>query len=367
MKKPLLKNINQSQEDYFQLLIQYKTLIEDKECKPRNIAMLMDDIKCFWFERLNIIEFEVETLTEAHQCFLLSGAIYLDVSEFEPYYYKSLGEYHFLFDPLLKLEGIFRLQDNYISTETIDYFKKVYRDTIEILTSYRNIFYILPIREIAIDDNDKHQETLKQIFNNIISSLFDSEIMSEEDFCNKYSSFEQIEENINSNVKMHLVFSDLNSPDSTLREKIENYVNSQMNLRELTNGKSESQIFLISIFSWFSQILDILLICLMMRLIPYIRFSITFHYLMLIMPNILEDKTLKEMIEKTIIFYIFTRAINNEFFKAIEFSDYYQQIQKHNLLQNILNSIRERGIDIFEGGLKNIESIILNEFSTIIQ
>jgi len=85
MNISLIKNIDQSQEDYCKLLLQYK----DTNFNPRNIAMLMDDIKCFWMERLSIIEYEIEALTENHLCFLLSGAIYLDVSAYEPFYFKS--------------------------------------------------------------------------------------------------------------------------------------------------------------------------------------------------------------------------------------------------------------------------------------
>ena len=368
MISPLLENINQSQEDYLKLIIYYKSFIEGGDFNYKQIAMIIDDVKCFWLERLKIIEYEIESLTENHLCFLLSGAIYLDVSEYEPYYFKSFGDYHLLFDPLLKLEGFFRITENNINTfQTIEYFKKVYFDTLNILTNYRNIFFILPIRETAIEDNAKHQELLKKIFYNIVSGLFRNDFSTEEDFCKKYSSYEEIEENINPNIKKHLVFNDRGESELSLRLKIENYVKNQMSFSALIKNKLEPQIFLLSIFSWFSQIVDILLICISLRLNPYIRFSITFHYLILIMNNFSEDKILRDMIERTIVFYIFTRAIKKERFNGIEFTEYYKRIKDNKMFSRIIAKIHECGINIFEGGRKRVESIILEEFANILQ
>lgn len=363
MNSSVLKNINQSQEDYLKLIVHYKNIIDNNELNFKKIAMLIDDVKCFWSERLKIIEFEIEELTENKLCFLLSGAIYLNISSYEHYYFKSFGDYHLLFDPFLKMEGFFRIDENQIDTkETIDYFIKVYYDTINILTNYRNFFYILPIREIAIEDNEKHQEMLNKIFLNIISSSFNTDFKTEEEFCNKFQSFEEIEDEMKSNIKSYFVFSDHDSPELPLRTKIENYSKTQMSFSALINEKSEPLIFLISVYSWISQIIDILLICISLRLNPYIRFSITLHYLIVIMHNFTEDKKLKEMIEKTIIFYIFTRSINKERFEIVEFTEYCNRIKDKNIITDIINKIHAQGIDIFEGGIKQIESIILKEY-----
>jgi len=95
--------------------------------------------------------------------------------------------------------------------------------------------------------------------------------------------------------------------------------------------------------------------------------SITFNYLIFIMHNFTKDITLKEMIERTIIFYIFTRAINKESFNNIKFIDYYQRIQVHNILPRIIKRVHENEINIFESGVKKVESIILDEFAIVLK
>jgi hypothetical protein len=363
---PLLVNIKKSQQDYLLKIIQHKSMINQKELSVKEISFLLDEIKCFWLERLKIIDFELEELTEKHLCFLLSGAIYLNVSEYEHYYFKSLGDYHLLYDPFLKMENFFRIpEENINKKETIDYFKKVYADTIEILTKYQNQFFILPIKEIAIVDDKKHHEMLEKFFFNFLSSSFKKDLTSEEDFFKNYESFEEIEDDMDNYIRDHLILSDSSDLGLSLRNKIERYCKTQMNFASLIKEKTEPQIFFISIYSWISQIIDILLICVILRIYPYIRFDVTFHYLTLLMYTFIEDRKLKELIEKTIISYIFYKTINEENFKKIKFGDYCKLLENKSLLNVIISKIHEIGIDIFEGGVKQVESVIKKEFDEI--
>jgi len=326
--------------------------------------MMIDDIKVFWIERLKILEFELEELTENYCCFLLSGAIYLNVSDYEHYYFKSMGDYHLLYDPFLKMENFFRIPKDKIDVHNMKkYFIDVYSDTIKILTKYNTQLYFLPIRQMAFESEKNQFEILDRSFLNFLSSTFDDNFNSQEEFCKKYKTYEEIEKNMVPYLREHLILSEQEEINSTLREKINLYYESQINIQKIVQDKSESQIFLISIFSWFSQIIDTLLICTSLRINPYIRFNITFHYLALIMNTFIEDNTLRKMIEKTIIFYVFYKTIKRDRFKSIAFSDYCTQMKDRKILNNVLDKIHDQGIDIFAGGLKKIEKIINEEYA----
>lgn len=357
------QNIIKAQAEYQELIVNYKKLY-DEEISTKTIAMFLDEIKCFWLERLELIGFELEELSKTNSCFLLCGAIYLDVFNYEQYYFKSLGDYHLLFDPFLKMESFFRAPEEKINAkETIDYFKKVLADTLEILAKYKDYFYILPIRELAIKDDEQHYELLEKFFLNFISSSFKKEFVSQDDFCNRYQTFEQIESEMDPYVCKNLLFDEPDLREMPLRKKIEHCCETQMNFEELTRGQSEPRMFLIAVYSWLTQIIDILLICAYLGINPYIRFNITFHYLALIMYTFVEDQYLKEMIEKTIIFYIFRKTIDAANFEKREFSEYFLIIKGKNILNNILVKIREQQIDIFKGGIKRVELIIHDEFA----
>ena len=190
MTVPILSNIRKSQKEYLEFILSYKQILNKRKLCVNNISMMIDDIKLFWTERLDIIEFELNELAKNYCCFLLSGAIYLDISDYEHYYFKSLGDYHLLYDPFLKLGNFFHLpQDKINKDETIKIFNTAYKDTIQILTKYNNQFYILPMREIAIKSNKEQFEFLEKSFLNFISNAFDNKFGNREDFCKKYNNY----------------------------------------------------------------------------------------------------------------------------------------------------------------------------------
>lgn len=114
MRQPTVQHILQFQSEYRELIAQFTSNHNIDELTPRQIALFMDEVKYFWMERLDIIDVELESLTEHNTCFLLSGAIYLNVSENEHFYFKSLGDFHLLHDSFLKIEHFFRIPEDLI-------------------------------------------------------------------------------------------------------------------------------------------------------------------------------------------------------------------------------------------------------------
>jgi hypothetical protein len=367
MTSPLLIHIKKSQKEYLEMISQYKSLFEQEEVPLKEINFMLDDMNCFWLERLEAIEFELKELAEKNSCFLLSGAIYLNVSDNEHYYFKLLGDYQLLPDPFLRMESFFRIPEDIANAkETSDYLKEVFSDTLEMLTKYENQFFILPTRLIAIKDEIKHQETLNIFFLRFVASILNKPFSSAEEFYNNYKSFEEIENGMDSYVRDRLKFNNSDETGLSLREKIERYCKTQMNFKNLIKDKSESQIFWISTYTWVSQIIDLLLVCVKLNVYPYIRFNVTFYYLSLLMYTFIEDKNLKEIIEKSIVFYILRKTIEEKKFENIEFNDFCKLIANKSLLNVIIDEMRKLGIDICHGGIKQVQSIITKEFDKII-
>ena len=150
MTTPSLVNIRKAQDRYFELLLEHRKTLSDSDFSAKTFTIMLDDLKYFWLERLEILEFELDELAADYSCFLLSGAIYLNISNNEHYYFKSLGDFHLLSDPLLKVEPYFRYPEGSINYEDYkDYFKNVYNDLLKILENFKNYFFILPISEIS--------------------------------------------------------------------------------------------------------------------------------------------------------------------------------------------------------------------------
>lgn len=367
MSSPLLVNIHKAQIDYLETISKYKSLIEQEVLSAKDICLMLDDIKLFWLNRIDILEFELEQLTEIYTCFLLCGAIYLNVKDNEHYYFKTLGDYHLLADPFLRMEGFFRVPKKTKSDEKmIAYIKRVYADTIEILSKYRNAFLFLPIREMAVRDEEEHQKLLNKYLLGFLSDALNKELANKGEFYNSFKSYEEIENAMDSYIRDHMIFSCMDDIELPLRERVQRYCEEQPALSALIKNKSEPEIFLILTHSWISQILDILLNCVYLRVNPYIRFDITFHYFTLVMYTFLEDKKLKAMMEKTIIFYILYKTIEESKLIEINFEDYCKRLADRPILNNVIDKMHEIEVDIFKGSLKKVEAIIIEEIEEII-
>ncbi len=366
MKSPTLLNINRSQKEYLDLLLQHKEHVQADNLSIFQICALLDEVKCFWLKQLKSIEFELDELAECQTCFVLSGAIFLNVSEYEHYFFKALGNCHIIPDPFSRLEMMFRNPESEINTSfTVDYFKRAYFDTLEILTTYKGHFYILPIQEIAVDDTQKHQELLDVLLWKFISSAFDEEFNSHEEFFKKYKNFEEIEAGLIDYVRKNLVFNDLSDRNLSLKQRVEKHSGEYTNIASTIAFKTDAQRFLIAIFSYVAQVANILYVCSVLRINPYIRFDITFSYFTLLMNIFTDDENLRKMIEKTLICYILYRTIDENRFENIVFSEYARQLENKPLLPSVLEKIRAQKIDIFKDEASRVVRIIENEFETI--
>lgn len=363
MKPPTLLNINRSQEGYLSLLLQYKEIVQAESLSVTKICSLLDEVKCFWLSRLKPIEFELEELTESQTCFVLSGAIFLDTSEYEHYYFKSLGDRHIISDPFSKFDMIFRHPESEINvTNMIDYFRRAFFDTVEILTTYKEFFYILPIQEIAVEDPQKLDEFREFFFWKFISGTFDNEFENNKDFYKKYKSFEEIEAGLSSHVRDHLIFNNFSDRNLSLRERIEKFRGQITNVSSGINVKSDVQMFLIAVSSYIMQIADIFYVCSVLKINPYIRFDITFAYFTIVMNIFDDDDNLRSMIERTLVCYLFYKTIDECRFKNFTFPDYYKRLENKPLLDSILKRIHAQEIDILNHETSMVVKIIMEEF-----
>lgn len=367
MKTPTLANIQTAQKDYLELLLQYKEYVDNENMSVKQVCALLDEVKCFWLERVKIVEFELDELTESKTCFVLSGAVFLNVSDLEHYYFKSLGDCHLLPDPFLKMDLFFRTPEENLNREfTVSYFRRAFFDTLEILTTYKDCFYILPIHEMSVEDPEKHHELLNDFFWRFISSIFRIDYKSEEEFCDKYRNFEEIESDLDDFVRKHLIFNGFEDSKLSLREKLDDFSIEQKNISALIVEKSEPQRFLFSVFSYISQVADILYICSVLRISPYIRFDVTFNYLTLIMYTFIDEENLKEIIEKSLISYIFHRTIDETIFENLDFSEYCRLLSNKPLLNSIVKKARKFGLDVFKDNPDKLALIITEEFNALV-
>ncbi|HIP33768.1 MAG TPA: hypothetical protein EYG89_03345 [Bacteroidia bacterium] len=362
-----VSNIQKSQGQYFDLLKSYEEEVFSDNVNQKNIAMIIDEIQCFWLNKKDVLAFELDTLSSKKECFVLSGAVYLDIKDNEHYIFKALGNEHIISDPLLKLENFFRLPSQVFDKSSIELFRRAFRDVFEILSKYQNNFYILPINIIAIENQEEHMELLQKFFLNFINTMLDENFDSIDDFFEKYLTYEDIENNMTLFFKSNLTFNDSNDEALSLKDKVESHINNQPVMTLVFQDKTETEKFIASLYGLVSQIMDILLISSITNTTPFIRFKPTFHYLTTVMYTFIEDEYFKIMIEKTMIYYIFYYTVDKEKLMKIDFSTYTNIVKETDFLNLIIQEMKKNNINIFESGVESVGKIIEQEFCNTIK
>lgn len=114
------------------------------------------------------------------------------------------------------------------------------------------------------------------------------------------------------------------------------------------------------------QIMDIILIAISYKLIPFVRSDVVFNYLLITYPMISEDKVAVTLLEQTTIAYIFQKMYGNYDFSSITFLDYYSHVSENRIIDSVIEKSRNKGDSIFDLQISEIASLIEQECSSFL-
>ncbi|NHM29018.1 hypothetical protein [Neobacillus terrae] len=353
------------QIEYSQLLTKFLPQIENiNEIELSNLLSIIDEVKLFWYKRLPLIEFELEHWAKSKESLLLSGAIYLDVKDNEHFFFNLFGEYHVVDDPLLKLEGFFRVSsENFKDESILNVFKRAYLDTLEVTKNYSNAIHILPAKEIVNKYNPDNQELIETFYWRFISTIFKKEVKNSAEFFKSFTSLSDIEKELDQIILDNLVFVDKFDNKLTLEERCEKYKVEFPQFRGLTN----LQIINVATFSYVAQIIDLLLITSFLGFTPYIRNDITFRYFLLLKDTFIEEPSIRIMVEKSIIIYIMYNTVSLERLNKYNFDEFYKLTREGNILARTIDRLNSCKIEVIYSKVKPIQKIIDEEIDNLLK
>ncbi|ARF16729.1 hypothetical protein [Sporosarcina ureae] len=355
--------LNNIQVEYRNLLAELQTVIGEPSFGFSTALKLIDEVKLFWLKRLNLIEFEIERWSSSRECLLLSGAMYLDVENFEHYPFVLIGDYHVVEEPLIKFEGFFRnSNDTFKDSYTLNLFKEAYYDTFKIARDYPTSIHILPVKDLYNQNNSK-LELFDTFYWKFVSSILNTDLKSGSEFLANYSSLSDIENGLDDYVLDNLVFTDIMDSKLNLEERCEKYRSQYPQLANLSNIR----VFQFATYSFVTQALDILLTSVSSGFTPYIRNDITFRYFLLLKDTFVEDEKIRIMVEKTIIIFIMYNTISLEKLIKYNFNDLYEKVKEGQLLKRISERLSMSNITVLDGEVEKIGKMIHEELRNIIE
>src|SRR5574344_1939044 len=96
MKQNYLKTeLYNIQKDYYNVLKSAKNALNTDD-----FMYDLDEVNLFWFVNRNKIKMILDYLLSKGNCFIHTGASFLDVEQFEHFPFVMLGKYHIIDDPV---------------------------------------------------------------------------------------------------------------------------------------------------------------------------------------------------------------------------------------------------------------------------
>lgn len=363
MVKSIPDKLLNIQKEYYEILKNNESNLNTNAFNVESITYLIDEIKLLWLRNKNLIDKELERLSDMNNCYFLAGGYYLDIKDNQHYFFKSFGDIHIINEPLTKIESMIRvaLKNNISQEKNINYFKKGFFDTINVLNNYFDKFLFLPLNLLLDDVQDDFNENFNKFFFNILSLMFNNNFSNDKDFFSSYDTYEKIEKDISRKFSFFL-YSDKNDFTLTLREIIKKYEGHFPSL----NNPSESEEFFNFLFSRLLQAYNILWVCQVLNISPYIRYNVAYYSFSAIEP-FFDDRIFKSFFNKARITFLFGACIENEVFDNIDFDVYVNKLHDFNLEENIFKNIENRGLKRFDKNFfLEVQEIVKDEFELLI-
>jgi len=349
-----LKEIQQQ----YSKLIRSSSVSFDSDNFYFDAISLVEKCEAFWLSKSQQLSLILDDLTKENKCFILSGAIYLNVADNEYYTFAALGDIHILNDPFVRMHGFFANGIDGINMRTISYFRDVYADTQNILDNFSDEFVFLPV-DIMFDSVEMDKlKVIRKGYWDVISSLLDNDINSVEEMKQQYSSIDDIEYHLSVKALNSLIFCDADDAQLSLKDRLNKYFNDSqlpMNIKI----DDDMQRFYFATFAQISQAMEIILKCLQFNIIPYVRFDVTFRYLLLIGGSFNNDANLKNILDYAIIGYLLSENINSQEIAKMGFESFYSKCNKNHYIDIVYCKLNENGIDMHFSHVEDVIEVII--------
>lgn len=347
-------------QDEYRIIVQHGfDILNLNYFSPDKCLWFVDVVSGFWLERKNLTSYILDRITEHNDCFILSAAINLQVNRNNHYPYRAVGDYQFLYDPFLKLEGLLRATAGSVNTDELQsQFRYVMSDTLNILNRYPYDFFFIG----GLDQTSKDQkiETIHQGYDNFLKQLFNEEDASV--LPDKFSTYELIEKQLAEAADI-ILFNDSDDDCLLLGARVERFLTVQRGLSSKFTSGSEYERFSLALFCLYSQAVDTMLTCLAAGMYPYYRSQIPVRYFYLLLQGYSEDPIHLEFIGKTNAAYFLGHGIDCLDIEKIPFSQYRAYVTNE---QPYVRLIRDLSLD-GAGTMKYQPSDISKVIATIIE
>ena len=331
----MMNKIHLIQNNYRDLL---KSLLSGMN--RNNAIEALDEINIFWIRHIKEVNLYLTYWFSGADSYVFTAATMINYKAKEHLPFLLMGEKHVFDDPLCKYTEIFsRMPEGKNADFWYRQIHKTAEDNLMLLENIKDEILILPLREfMPLDKNSK----LFELGDLVFLDFFDG-IDSIEDFLQKCDTIEDVVKYFRNNIDDTIIFSDNDDMTLPVVERFRLALDDMQNIVN-TDG-SEAYIFYKIITSYLMQALDIINSCMLFNCIPYIRYQLSFHYILLLLDIMASDGKFLLFRYKSYIAFVVCRLCETEKFESISVDKFIEKKNEMKFYCNLLKELEAKGIN----------------------
>lgn len=356
MENSFLKSkIKDLQQDYSIVLKSALSRIS-----TRDFPMVIDEINVFWFANRDLVRLILQNVSVEYDCYTFTGATFLDIDDLEHYPFVSLGKTHIVDDPLYKYtQTVSGIRKEDLAEQIKKQILLSISDNIKIIEKYSDIIYILPVTLLSDINSDLVKSATEQTF----FSMFKDKEITHKQYIENFKTIEDVENALEDGAREIIVFSD----DNEGNDLISRFKSFTAQMPPFSDKINEAMNFFYLINGFLAQSISILLMCAEYRMIPYLRFGVTFRYTILLGSNFADNKEMQTILFKSICAHLLYIAFDKSKIKEIDFIDYLTILQKENFNDNVFRALEKNKVDFYKPSFTEISGVLHNELNKVFE
>lgn len=347
-KSFLINKVKEIQNEYLNMLININDKIDTAD-----YMFIIDEINIFWYSKREIVKLYLSNITLKDNVYIFTGATYLDVDDFEHYPFIMMGNAHIVDDPLCKYSRVVPSCESAGFLETLrNQIICSVEDNIKIISQCSSSILILPLH--LLYDND--MKLISEAANNIFLSLFSIESINMNTYFKEFKSIQDVVTALKPGIEKYIVFDEGENLENGIEERFRNYV-TQINI-PIPEEKNEAFKFWFTLYGFLVQALDIILCCSNFKLIPYLRYKVTFQYVTLLEENFYDVSEVKEILFRCKIAHLVYMIFKKDKFKEISFKNFHNRLNEYKFNDKVYEDIRTEIHDLDNINVREIVEIL---------
>lgn len=336
MKSNLLLNkIQLIQAEYKELLVALLPKL-----KSSHSLEALDEINLFWLRHIEEIQLYLKAWFPGTNSYVFTAATFMDFENNEHLPFLLMGNKHVFDDPLSKYSEMqSKMPDGKDAKFLYGQIGVTAEDNLKLLEKVRGEILILPLRLLNQSNN---YNSLYKVGEQAFISLFNG-INSLSDYFAKCNSIDDIVRFARDDIESIVMFSEDDDAAKPFEERF------KVALKEtrfmVDQAKSDSYNFFMLVFGCIQQAIDVIISCVEYGCIPYIRYPVSFHYILLLSENMLDIEHVATLRFRMSVAFVVYQLCDKGRLGRIDLDAFLRKNQLYNFNEKLFHTLAEHNVN----------------------